>query len=54
MDGFSYTNIFDTKGIEYFIIIAFLILIIPVWIIYNRPVRPEAMVESREPFRKIS
>lgn len=39
MDGFSYTNIFDTKGIEYLIIIAFLIMIIPFWIIINRQVR---------------
>ena len=36
MDGFSYTNIFETKGIEYLIIIAFLVLIIPFWIIINR------------------
>lgn len=37
MDGFTYTNIFDTKGIEYLIIIAFLILIIPFWIAINKP-----------------
>lgn len=36
MDGFSYNNIFETKGIEYLIIIAFLILIIPFWIIINK------------------
>jgi glycine cleavage system H protein len=36
MDGFSYNNIFDTKGIEYIIIISFLILIIPFWIIINK------------------
>jgi len=39
MDGFSYTNIFDTKGIEYLIIIGFLILIVPFWRILNRPVK---------------
>lgn len=43
MEGFSYTNIFETKGIEYLIIIAFLFLIIPFWIILTRQ-RP---VESR-------
>jgi glycine cleavage system H protein len=37
MDGFTYTNIFETKGIEYIVIIAFLILIIPFWIILNKP-----------------
>lgn len=36
MDGYSYTNIFDTKGIEYLVIIVFLIMIIPFWAIINR------------------
>jgi glycine cleavage system H protein len=36
MDGFSYTNIFETKGVEYLIIIAFLLLIIPFWLAINR------------------
>lgn len=36
MDGFSYTDIFETKGIEYIVIIFFLILIIPFWLILNR------------------
>ncbi len=38
MDGFSYSNIFETKGIEYLIIIAFLIMIIPFWVLINRQV----------------
>lgn len=38
MDGFSYNNIFETKGIEYLIIITFLLLIIPFWIIINRKI----------------
>jgi glycine cleavage system H protein len=37
MEGFTYNNIFDTKGIEYIIIIAFLLAIIPFWIIINKP-----------------
>ncbi|MCF8297815.1 MAG: glycine cleavage system protein H [Saprospiraceae bacterium] len=36
MDGFTYTNIFDTKGIEYLVIIAFLLLLIPFWIRLNK------------------
>jgi glycine cleavage system H protein len=36
MDGFSYNNIFETKGIEYLIIIAFLIIIVPFWILINK------------------
>jgi glycine cleavage system H protein len=39
MDGFSYYNIFDTKGIEYLIVIAFLLLLIPFWSLLNRPVK---------------
>jgi glycine cleavage system H protein len=36
MEGFTYNDIFDTKGIEYIIIIAFLFLLIPFWIILNK------------------
>jgi len=39
MDGFTYKNIFDTKGIEYIIIIAFLLLIIVFWNVINRPIK---------------
>jgi glycine cleavage system H protein len=39
MDGFSYYNIFDTKGIEYLIIIAFLALFIPFSVVLNRKVK---------------
>ncbi|MDX2415541.1 MAG: hypothetical protein QNK33_10155, partial [Bacteroidales bacterium] len=38
MDVFSYNNIFATKGIEYLIVIAFLILIVPIWRFITRPV----------------
>lgn len=36
MDGFSYNNIFETKGIEYLAIIAFLVLLIPFWLALNK------------------
>lgn len=36
MDGFSYTDIFATKGIEYLIIITFLVLLIPFWVVLNK------------------
>jgi glycine cleavage system H protein len=39
MDGFSYTNIFDTKGIEYLVIISFLLLLIPFWLALNKKVK---------------
>ena len=39
MDGFSYNNIFETKGIEYLVVIAFLALLIPFWIVLNKKVK---------------
>jgi glycine cleavage system H protein len=36
MDGFTYINIFETKGIEYLAIIAFLVMLIPFWLLLNR------------------
>ena len=38
MDGFTYHDIFETKGLEYLAIIAFFLLLIPFWIILNRKV----------------
>ena len=44
MEGFTYTNIFETKGIEYIIIILFLLLLIPFWLIVNhKPVLKQAL-----------
>lgn len=39
MDGFTYRDIFDTKGIEYIIIIGFLLLIIVFWTVINKPIK---------------
>jgi glycine cleavage system H protein len=36
MEGFSYSDIFETKGIEYIAIIAFFIVLIPFWFILNK------------------
>jgi glycine cleavage system H protein len=38
MDQFTYTNIFETKGIEYLAIICFFATLIPFWLILNRRV----------------
>ena len=46
MDGFSYNNIFETKGIEYLIIIAFLLMIIPFWIMINREVSIKSQIRN--------
>ena len=39
MDGFTYFNIFETKGIEYLAIITFLALLIPFWVLLNKQVK---------------
>jgi len=39
MEQFTYSNIFDTKGIEYIIVIFFFMLLIPFWYMLNRPVK---------------
>ena len=39
MEGFSYLNIFDTKGIEYLVILGFFAILIPFWIVLNRQVK---------------
>jgi glycine cleavage system H protein len=36
MDGFTYTNIFETKGIEYLAIIAFFLIMVPFWMLLTR------------------
>lgn len=46
MEGFIYNNMFDTKGIEYLIIILFLLMIIPFWIIINRQVNIKGRIRS--------
>ena len=46
MEGFSYNNIFETKGIEYLIIIAFLVIIIPFWIMINREVSIKSQIRT--------
>jgi glycine cleavage system H protein len=46
MDGFTYNNIFDTKGIEYLVIIAFLLLLIPFWLALNRKVTIKEQIQK--------
>jgi glycine cleavage system H protein len=41
MEGFTYTNIFETKGIEYLVIISFFAVLIPVWLIMNRKTKQQ-------------
>jgi glycine cleavage system H protein len=46
MDGFSYTDIFATKGVEYLIIIAFLALLIPFSVILNKKMKAIRKIQN--------
>ncbi len=46
MDGFSYSDIFATKGMEYLVIIAFLALLIPFSIILNKQVKISRQIQK--------
>ncbi len=47
MDGFTYHNIFETKGIEYVAIIAFFAILVPFWMILNRQVKETKQLRKR-------
>jgi glycine cleavage system H protein len=46
MDAFNYNNIFETKGIEYLVVIAFLVLLIPFWITLNRKIKMNGQIRK--------
>lgn len=46
MEGFSYNNIFETKGIEYLAIIAFFALLIPFWLLLNKQVKNKKQLQK--------
>ncbi len=46
MDGFTYTNIFETKGIEYLVVIAFFAVLIPFWIALNKKVEIKKQIQN--------
>lgn len=46
MDGFTYSNIFETKGIEYLAIAVFFVILIPFWLILNREVKSKKQLQK--------
>jgi len=46
MDGFSYSDIFATKGMEYIVIIAFLVLLIPFWFALNKQAKITRQIQT--------
>ena len=47
MDGFTYHNIFETKGIEYLAIVVFFAILIPFWIALNRQVKVNKQLRNK-------
>jgi len=46
MDGYSYSNIFETKGIEYLAIILFFAILIPFWILLNKQAKVTRQIQK--------
>ncbi|NOZ48155.1 MAG: hypothetical protein GXO79_15460 [Chlorobi bacterium] len=46
MDGFSYTNIFATKGIEYIVVLVFFATLVPFWIVLNKQVNITRQIQK--------
>jgi glycine cleavage system H protein len=46
MDGFSYSDIFATKGMEYLVIIAFLAMLIPFWVLLNKQAKKTTQIQT--------
>ncbi len=46
MEGFTYNNIFETKGIEYIIIIFFLVILIPFWAFVNKKANVSKQIQN--------
>lgn len=46
MDGFSYSDIFATKGVEYLIVITFLVLLIPFWLALNEQEKINSQIKK--------
>ncbi len=46
MDGFTYHNIFETKGIEYLAIITFFAVLVPFWLVLNKKVKNKKQMQK--------
>lgn len=50
MEGFTYNNIFETKGIEYIIILSFFAILVPFWLFMNRRIKKTAEAGNTQGF----
>lgn len=54
MEGFTYNNIFETKGIEYLVIIAFFAIMVPFWLLLTRKTKVSLSVSKATGFITIN
>lgn len=47
MEQFVFHDIFDTKGIEYIIVISFFLVLIPFWYLLNRPLKAAGLTGGK-------
>jgi glycine cleavage system H protein len=45
MDGFTYTNIFETKALEYLAIVFFFAILVPFWLFLNKKEKPSVQAQ---------
>lgn len=50
MEGFTYNNIFETKALEYLIIVFFFALLVPFWMLLNKKNKPKAQLKAEPGF----
>lgn len=50
MEGFTYNNIFETKALEYLIIVFFFALLVPFWMLLNKKNKPKSQLQSEPGF----
>lgn len=50
MEGFTYTNIFETKALEYLIIVFFFALLVPFWMLLTKKYKPLGQLKPEPEF----
>jgi glycine cleavage system H protein len=45
MEGFTYTNIFETKALEYLAIVFFFVILVPFWMFLNKKEKPSVQAQ---------
>ena len=54
MEGFQYVDIFSTKGVEYLLVIGFMIAFVLMWKLMRAPAMPATAFTTKEIARMVS